>query len=216
MRALALERQLRDLSGGAPIALRPLFATVMSAGAIDGAVVGSFACDSWARARLILFAGVKVPLLLLATAALCMPGFFALNAVAGVGHAFRRAARAIVAGQAAVALSLASLSPFVLFCYLSGVGHAQALLVNAFAFACASACGQIVMHRYYRALIAEDPRHRRLFGTWIVLYALVGTQMGWLLRPFVGAPDAPVTFFRNEPFSNAYVVVAELVVAAFR
>jgi hypothetical protein len=31
-----------------------------------------------------------------------------------------------------------------------------------------------------------------------------------MLRPFVGAPGLPVTFFRDEPFSNAYVAVAKL------
>lgn len=35
--------------------------------------------------------------------------------------------------------------------------------------------------------------------------------MGWILRPFVGSPDIPVSFFRAEAFSNAYVVVARLI-----
>ena len=32
---------------------------------------------------------------------------------------------------------------------------------------------------------------------WIFIYALVGAQMGWILRPFIGAPDLPFTFFRE-------------------
>jgi hypothetical protein len=40
-------------------------------------------------------------------------------------------------------------------------------------------------------------RHvKTVFRCWILLYGLVGAQMGWVLRPFVGNPDAPFTWFR--------------------
>ena len=35
-----------------------------------------------------------------------------------------------------------------------------------------------------------------VFKVWLVLYALVGAQMGWVLRPFIGAPDLGFTVFR--------------------
>jgi len=38
---------------------------------------------------------------------------------------------------------------------------------------------------------------RRVFRVWVVLYALVGAQMGWILRPFIGAPDLPFVLFRG-------------------
>lgn len=40
---------------------------------------------------------------------------------------------------------------------------------------------------------------------WIAIYALVGSQMGWVLRPFIGSPDAPFTWFRERDgsFFNA-------------
>ena len=37
---------------------------------------------------------------------------------------------------------------------------------------------------------------RTVFYCWIVLFGLVGTQMGWVLRPFIGSPDKPFTWFR--------------------
>lgn len=36
----------------------------------------------------------------------------------------------------------------------------------------------------------------RVFRVWVVLFALVGAQMGWVLRPFIGAPDMAFTWFR--------------------
>ena len=38
-----------------------------------------------------------------------------------------------------------------------------------------------------------------------VLYIFVGVQMTWVLRPFLGWEDIPVTFFRQEKWVNAYV-----------
>lgn len=35
-----------------------------------------------------------------------------------------------------------------------------------------------------------------VFRVWIVLFGLVGAQMAWVLRPFLGAPGVPFTWFR--------------------
>jgi hypothetical protein len=37
---------------------------------------------------------------------------------------------------------------------------------------------------------------RAVFLCWIVVFALVGAQMSWVLRPFIGSPDEPFTLFR--------------------
>jgi hypothetical protein len=40
-------------------------------------------------------------------------------------------------------------------------------------------------------------RHVKLvFRCWIVLFGLVGAQMGWVLRPFIGNPHLPFAVFR--------------------
>jgi len=46
-------------------------------------------------------------------------------------------------------------------------------------------------------MVGRSPgQARSIFRIWIVLYGLVGAQMGWLLRPFVGSPDLPFEWFR--------------------
>lgn len=37
---------------------------------------------------------------------------------------------------------------------------------------------------------------RHIFRVWLALFALVGVQMSWLLRPFIGRPGAEFTWFR--------------------
>jgi hypothetical protein len=40
-------------------------------------------------------------------------------------------------------------------------------------------------------------RHvKTVFGCWVLIFGLVGAQMGWVLRPFVGAPNQPFQWFR--------------------
>ena len=74
-------------------------------------------------------------------------------------------------------------------------------------FAVASGAGQILLRAHYKPLIARNPRHLLLLRSWLVVYAFVGIQMGWMLRPFVGSPGEPVQFFRDETWGNAYVIV---------
>lgn len=37
---------------------------------------------------------------------------------------------------------------------------------------------------------------RKVFACWIVVFGLVGAQMGWVLRPFIGSPSTPFSWFR--------------------
>jgi len=51
---------------------------------------------------------------------------------------------------------------------------------------------------------------QRIFLVWIVIYAVVGAQMGWILRPFIGTPDLPFQFFRARG-SNFFMAVIEAI-----
>jgi hypothetical protein len=37
-----------------------------------------------------------------------------------------------------------------------------------------------------------------LFALWLAAFAIVGCQMSWILRPFVGSPFYPVAFMRPD------------------
>ncbi len=189
-------------------------AIILVVAPLYGGIMGSFGLDSAERLRQVVFSGVKAPLLLLATTAVCLPGFFVLNTVLGLRDDLREALQAILCGQAGLSIALASLGPVTRFWYFSTGSYRGALLFNAAVFAIAALAGQIVISRYYRPLIARRRRHRIALYTWFALYAFVGIQMAWMLRPFVGSPYMRPTFFRQEPFSNAYVVIFNLVTGA--
>ncbi|RJP30859.1 MAG: hypothetical protein C4547_16205 [Phycisphaerales bacterium] len=182
--------------------------------ALYGVLMGSFRLDDPSRLLQVLYSAVKMPLLLLATSGLCLPGFFVLTTIVGLRDDLRESLQAILAGQAGLSIALASLGPLTRLWYFSTTSYRAALLFNAAVFLVATLAGHLVTLRYYRVLIRRNPRHRIILLAWLALYAFVGIQMGWTMRPFVGAPGMAVTFFRQEAFSNAYVVVFELVFGA--
>jgi hypothetical protein len=140
-----------------------------------------------------------------------LPSFYVLNMLLGVGVDFGESLRALVAAQAVLTIVLAALSPFTALWYASFAGHDGAILFNAGMFGTASVSAQWVLRGYYRALVVRNHRHRWLLRVWLVIYAFVGIQMGWVLRPFIGHPDLPVSFFREDSWSNAYVFLARTV-----
>jgi hypothetical protein len=54
-----------------------------------------------------------------------------------------------------------------------------------------------------------NPQVRGVFLVWITVFGLVGGQMSWLLRPFIGNPDTPFTWFRPRD-SNFFEAVYKL------
>jgi hypothetical protein len=206
------------LRGGGPFAAgqsaaRPAWwlpVMIVGFSPIYGLFMGSFELSSAERLLMAVYSGTKVPLLLFATTALCLPAFFVLNTVLGLRDDFREAIQAILSGQAGLSIALASLAPMTRFWYSSCGSYRAALLFNVAMFTIATLAGQVVMLRHYRPLIQRHGRHRLTLAAWLCLYAFVGIQMGWMFRPFIGNPRLPVSFFRQEPFSNAYVVVARL------
>ncbi len=47
-----------------------------------------------------------------------------------------------------------------------------------------------------------------VFQVWVVVFALVGAQMGWVLRPFIGHPAAPFVWLRGRE-SNFFQAVLQ-------
>lgn len=51
-----------------------------------------------------------------------------------------------------------------------------------------------------------------VFRIWILVFGLVGAQMAWVLRPFIGHPGQPFTWFRHS-YANFFQAVYDSIVA---
>ena len=190
------------------LALLNLATYILLFGMMYGAVMGSFGGFVGDRLWQILYSALKVPLLLTSAFAISLPSFFVLNTLFGLRDDFGEAIRAL-ATQAGLAIVLASLAPFTALWYASCDYYEVAYLFNAFMFTIASLAAQWLLRRFYRPLIDRNPKHRILLWSWVIIYAFVGIQMGWVLRPFIGDPKLAVQFLRDESWGNAYVVIFE-------
>jgi hypothetical protein len=180
-------------------------------GFLYGAVMGAFGGFAGQRLLQVLFSGLKVPLLILASFALTLPSFFVLNTLLGLRRDFPQALRAVVASQAAMAIVLAALAPYTAVWYCSTGHYHHATLFNGLMFATACFAARWPLKRRYQPLIDRNPRHRTMLTLWLVLYVFVAIQMAWILRPFIGDPERPTTFFREDTWGNAYLVVGKLI-----
>ena len=209
------ERLIGGLLTGAPWSvggplrrrLLLLLSVIAAGGAVYGVVMatwGGLTPDRWLQ---MLYTAVKVPLLLVVTFALGLPSFFVIHSLLGLRDDFGRAVRALLATQAGLTLVLCAFAPLTALFYASGAGYNLALLWNAAVFGVASLSAQLLLRRHYGPLIKRNPNHCLLLCGWIVLYAFIGIQLGWLLRPFVGSPSVPTTFLRLNAWGNAYVEI---------
>jgi hypothetical protein len=191
--------------------LRALAVAILVYGMFYGGVMGLYGGVAGPRIWQVIYSAVKVPFLLFVTFFLSLPSFFVLNTLLGLRNDFPRVVQSLVATQTGLTVILASLAPFTAFWYISGSGYQLAILFNGGMFAVASLSAQWMLRRDYVRLVREDPKHRWMLLTWIIIYVFVGIQMGWVLRPFIGDPEKPVQFFREGSWSNAYEVLLQMI-----
>lgn len=192
------------------LTIRRSILALVVCGMFYGAVMGSFADEQGPRLLQMLFSALKVPLLVGATFGLSLPAYFVVTTLMGLRDDFELAVRALLATQAVLAILLASFAPFTLLWYFSSRSYGSALLFNGLMFALASLFAQRVLARLFRPMIQRDTRHRLMMWVWLGTYSFIGIQMAWVLRPFVGNPADPTTFFRQEAWGNAYEELVKL------
>ncbi|NLG29020.1 MAG: actin-binding WH2 domain-containing protein, partial [Chloroflexi bacterium] len=95
---------------------------------------------------------------------------------------------------------LLAFAPVALFFLLSSSNYQFFKLLNVAIFAISAIRGVSFLSYGTRIVAASTEGaaiRRRVVGLWVILYAIVGSQMAWTLRPFVGAPSLPFELFRD-------------------
>jgi len=167
---------------------------------------------------------VKVPSLFLLTLIVTFPSLYVFSALSGSRLQFKDTLRLLLAAIAVNLTLLASFGPVTGFFTLSTESYPFMILLNVFFFAVSGAIGLGFLRQSLGTVFkpvttpeaasppppsrpAVDPASR-VFQIWTLIYAIVGAQMGWVLRPFVGAPGEPFQLFRAR-HSNFFAAVIE-------
>jgi len=158
-------------------------------GALFGAAVGSFRGGGQ-----IPLAALKVPVATLATLAICGPGFAALAAAFGRHWTLRETLAFTLAAGARSSLVLFALAPALWLAIDLGMSYHHARLAAAAAYGLAGFSALVFLLRG----IGPAPGRTATATSFIVLFAIVGAQTAWLLRPYLGDPrDGQIPLFAH-------------------
>jgi len=177
--------------------------------AIYGAIMGSFA-----GGMQILASAIKLPALYLLTLIICLPTLYFFDIISGSKRTFPQYLALLLASMSVISVMLFGFAPVTLFFRISINDYVFFTLLNV---AILAITGFIGVNFFYKAMISftdqepEQAKYRTsIVKGWLVLYAFVGTQLGWTLRPFFGNPMQPFQLFRNLE-SNFYFHLFDLI-----
>ncbi|MBI2435687.1 MAG: hypothetical protein HYV26_22765 [Candidatus Hydrogenedentes bacterium] len=182
--------------------LRFLFLTIALLYAVYGFSMGLFAGVLPAFVSML-----KLPALYLCSIAVSVPSLYALNCLLGPRLHFDQCLRLVLLSISANAVALGSYAPvsyfFVLTSYESTYFFLIMMHVAVFALSGFLSVGVILMISRATARVGGTPFHPGIMLAWGIIYGLVGSQMSWFLRPWVGSPAEAYTLFR--PIQSSFL-----------
>ncbi len=179
--------------------------------ALYGAVMGSTHSPQQA-----LSSAAKLPLLFLATLAICAPTLYFFNLIFGSDQSLGQSVALMLTAITVTAVVLLSFAPIVLFFLLTSSHYQFFKLLNVGVFTVAGVVGVLFLAQGMRAVSGtrEGARARQnVVRLWILIYAFVGSQAAWTLRPFVGAPSMRFELVRQlggNFYANVLVSLGEI------
>jgi hypothetical protein len=149
-----------------------------------------------------LSSAIKLPVLFLVTLIISLPSLHFFNILFGSRQTIGQSISLILTAISTTSVLLVSFAPITLFFLLTTSDYQFFKLMNVVFFALAGYMGILFLRQGIRKITEseeENPqaiRTRRLiFALWAVLYAFVGSQMAWTLRPFIGYDDRAFILF---------------------
>lgn len=172
------------------IARAMLVCVLVCAGAV-GASVGLY------RGGIqVIYAAIKVPMVLLLATAAVAPVYTSMKAALRHEVSLREDFAMVLCSLALSCLVAAALSPLLLLTILNGIDYHELVLGFVGLFGLGGIAGYVF---FFKALDAQVVRgHRLIAVTLLTTLAMVGCQLGWVMRPYVVRPKTEnVPFIRD-------------------
>jgi hypothetical protein len=179
---------------------------------VMGTGVYGAAMGYWREAEQALYTAIKFPLIILLT----MLGNGLLNGMLapllGLNLSFRQSFQAILMSSMISGAILGSFSPIVFFLiwnappmttHVSGV-YDLIMLTHVTLIAFAGTMGNLRLAQLLQRLSGSKAISRRVLFAWLAGNLFLGTQLSWILRPFIGSPGLPIQFLRDHPFDGNF------------
>ena len=136
--------------------------------------------------------------------------------VVGSGLRYREVLGLVFAAMTSASRLFLALVPVVLFFISSAaptsgtreelrLAHAALLATHIVVFAAAGVLGNLTLVRELRERVPPKCRVSVLVALWLGVFALVGCQVGWMMRPLVGSPNITVEFLREDALESNFL-----------
>jgi len=161
---------------------------------------------------------VKVPALFFITLLICLSTLHFLGLLFGSRLSLSQTLTVLLTGVAVNSVLLGSFAPIALFFLLSGSSYEFLMLMHVAIFIICGIAGLAYIQKnfhYIRRLSGDESGNAGfLLPIWMVLYMFVGSQMAYILAPFVGR-DSTFMLFRV-PQDNFYTYLWDIVMQLMR
>lgn len=192
----------------------PIFGQVLIV-LVSGSALYGAALGSWHGAELAVYDAVKLPVVLLLTSGFTVLFSWVAARALGIALRFSHVALLTFTGLATTAVLLASLTPiawFFTWCAprpdaAARVTHNELYLFHTLFVAACGLAGTQTLWKAMRRLPHPPRTLAAAYALWVLAYALVGGEVAWALRPFVGSvsPAHPLVFLREDALTgNVY------------
>jgi hypothetical protein len=184
---------------------------VVSIGEMKGYGAMTLAPGSSLRAeetwRLPLLVACKTPLLFIATLLICSMALYVLNLAFGLRLRFVPVMALMSFALAATGVMLCVFAPIVLLFSAVTENYHFMKVLHVLFFAVAGFFGVKVLGEGLNRMANGQggTRSKALLSAWLLLYCLVGGQLAWTLKPFLGTPYLPATPPFRIDSGNIYV-----------
>ena len=158
---------------------------------------------------------IKLPMLFLLTLAICLPLLYVLNVMIGPRAQWSTIFTLLMTSFSVTSIILASCALILIFFMLSTKSYAFITLLNTGIFTLAGLYGVWFLGKSLAQIAPVNPEPsegaqrsntKTIVRWWLITYGIVGTQMAWIMRPFIGSPGTPFSIFRPQE-SNFYLAV---------
>ena len=171
---------------------------------------------AWRSPLMTAYVAVKLPVVFVATTLVVSAFCWAAGLICRAGLRYREVLGAVFSAMAVAGSILLALSPVVLYFVFSGApdagtreemrfAHATMMMVHILVLACAGATGNLVLCRALRRRVPPACRLAPMVALWIASFAVVGCQLGWIMRPLVGSPNIAVEFLRSDALDSNFL-----------
>lgn len=194
--------------------LRHAAQTIVILSGFFGLVAGAYSGPFQA-----LSASIKLPFLFFATFAVCFPAFYVVQVLMGSRLRLLQVGVLVLAALALTSILLAAFVPITAFFLITGANYYFQHLLNITLAAIAGSFGMYALHDGLTVVCEKRGVYPRraltIMRAWAVLFAFVGIQLAWNLRPFLGDRSKPFQIFGKYE-GNFYAAVGYAVNQLFK